>query len=65
MDIQLGPDFGSCVRPVVGCCVEGGIGVRVEAIVGSILPQSGAVGVWVGDAEEGEQSDGEGELEDA
>ena len=60
--LQLRPDHGRCVVFVICGCIQASERGGVEAIVSAVLPQLGAIGVWRGNAEEGEQGDCEAEL---
>ena len=60
---QLAPHKRILVRSAVRHGVDRRLGIRVEAVVIAIPPQAGAIEVGLGDGEEGERGDREGELD--
>lgn len=60
---QSRPDPWRSVGSVVGGSVEARGRAGIEAIVGSILPQLGAVSVWRSNAKKGEEGDGQWQLD--
>ena len=63
-NVQLTPHHRHLQRPVIGSCIEDGVGIGIEAMEGPFAPQQGAVGVRAGDAVDSESGDGEREFED-
>ena len=49
---------------VIGISVDDLIRIAVPTMVGTLLPESGAVEIRLGDAKEGESGDAEGKLDD-
>lgn len=61
-NVQLTPDHRHSQRPIVRGSIKHLVRIRIPAMLGAFIPEYSSIGVWTGDAEESESSDGKREF---
>ena len=64
VNVLLTPDQRRLNRPIIRIAIQHNTRVAIKTRVRAVLPQSGAVCIWVRDAVEREHGDCEQELDD-